>query len=86
MKVPDVQLSVRKPNKMTYLNSISTRRDTRSLSVVYYWVQYVTLECSVFGMCISETGAMHLNNKLICYDNLEYVEVLDNMIGRNNFI
>ena len=27
MKVPDVQLSVRKPNKMTYLNSISTRRD-----------------------------------------------------------
>ena len=36
--------------------------------------------------CISETGAMHLTNKLICYDNLEYVEVLDKMIGRNNFI
>ena len=29
---------------------------------------------------------MHLNNELIRYDNLEYVEVLDKMIGRNNFI
>ena len=37
-------------------------------------------------MCISETGAIHLNDELICYNNLEYVEVLDKMIGRKGFI
>ena len=60
MKVPDVQLSVGKPpNKMTYFSKfhilvVIYRSHSRPLSVVYYCVPYVTLECSVFVVSISD--------------------------------